>query len=61
MKESGREFCWVLIVGTAKNRKGFDRTVEACFCTVQVGMLTSAGQEMQVMAGTRLLPHIAAE
>lgn len=46
--------------GHCKSRKGFDRTDEACFHNVQIGTLTRAGQEMQVMAGTRLLPHIAA-
>lgn len=46
--------------GHCKSRKGFDRTDEACFHNVQIGTLTSAGQETQVMAGTWLLPHIAA-
>lgn len=43
-----------------KSRKGFDRTDEACCHNIQIGTSTSAGQETQVMAGTRLLPHIAA-
>lgn len=46
--------------GPWESRKGFDKTDEACSHNVQIGRLTSAGQEMQVMAGTQLLPHIAA-
>lgn len=46
--------------GHCRSGKGFERTDKACFHNVQIGTLTSAGQEMQVMAGTWLLPHIAA-